>query len=256
MSKHRTSYSAGDLILFACTCIWPTILLKHVFFFYVVWLQLLCIVLHNFLTVHCRQPAIIPKMEIVVQIFQDLTELEKIKATVIFTKIRHRAIKPFCLKGTTVSFSSWILSKHGRVSSEADNVNILRGFSLRLNIDSLIRAPLSHHKVAVFHLSKTTLPLQRSHLTYISKQTNRQAGRDGGDEILNGTVRVRAADLFIHLALGCSSQVPRWEGLVGGWHARRCHHSSVNTRTVGGGGEACWAARKQMVFWVEWQTPE
>lgn len=198
-------------------------------------------------------------MEIVVQIFQDLTEREKIKATVIFPKILPRAIKPFCLKGTTVSFSSWILSKHGRVSSEADNVNILRGFSLRLNIDGLIRAPLSHHKGAVFHLSKTTLPsaaLSSDLHLQTNKQTNRQAGMDGGDEILNGTVCVRAPDLFIHLALGCGSQVPRWEGLVGGWHARRCHHSSVNTRAVGGGGEARWAARKQMVFCVEWQTPE
>lgn len=38
-------------------------------------------------------------MEIVVQIFQDLTQQEKIEATVIFAKTLHKATKPFCLMG-------------------------------------------------------------------------------------------------------------------------------------------------------------
>lgn len=62
-----------------------------------------------------------------------------------------------------------------------------------LNVGSSV-SHLFNHKVAVFYLSKTLLPLQHFHLTYISKLT----GRNGRDKILNGTDRIRAAYLFIY----------------------------------------------------------
>lgn len=117
-----------------------------------------------------------------------------------------------------------------------------------LNCSLMLTAQLEHlfnHKVAVFYLSQTLLPLQHCNLTYISKQTS----RNGGDDILKLSGHVRATYLFIHVARGSNAfcQVSHWHA-IGGWHALSCHQSSMNIRTVGGGGEACWAARKQMVF--------
>lgn len=103
----------------------------------------------------------------------------------------------------------------------------------------MLTAHLVHpfnHKVAVFCLSKTLLTLQLSHLTYISKLT----GRNGGDKILNGTDRIRAAYLFIYLpaqwkkCIFPGGSVTCYRGL----HAQPCHRSSMNVTTVGG-GEAC-----------------
>lgn len=112
----------------------------------------------------------------------------------------------------------------------------------------LVDSPASHifnHKVAVFYLSKSLLPLQRCHLTYISKLT----GRNKGDKKFKWVWPYKSC-LLIHF----SARWKKWISLVDssmtchrGWHAQLCHQSSINIRTVGG-GDACWAARKQMVF--------
>lgn len=66
-----------------------------------------------------------------------------------------------------------------------------------LNCSLTLTAQLEHlfnHKVAVCYLSKTLLPLQHCHLTYISKQTS----RNGGDDILKLSDHVRATYLLIY----------------------------------------------------------
>lgn len=89
--------------------------------------------------------------------------------------------------------------------AEADNSqNILKNPLRILNRSLMLTAQLERlfkHKVAVFHLSKTLLPLQHCHLTYISKQTS----RNGGDDILKLSDHVRATYLFIHVARGHSA---------------------------------------------------
>ena len=77
---------------------------------------------------------------------------------------------------------------------------------------------------------KTLLPLQRCHLTYISKLTD----RNERDTFLNGTECIRAAYLFIHWPSGRNTLPGSSVTYYRSWHAQPCHQSSTNIRTVGG----------------------